>query len=292
MVDCNAGETIAAVQSSPTGITTTGIGAYWANIGDGTIMSWGEGGVPGVFYTASVNGPEYIGANSQQACWADTNNGTVDCYYPQPPKPHLKNLDFGGASQPTSLAIDATFAYWTYSGSGEVKKRALPTSSPVDPSTVIVLASNQGYPSRIAVDANGTAYWVNVTDNTIMKMAPNDVAPGVVATNQPGISGLAVDADDVFWTNSAGKTVYKAPKLTGMPVTTLAANQLYPEQVTVDATHVYWWNQGDGTIMKAPKSGGAATVVVCGQTDVHFAVSDTHVYWTDRKKGTVKRIPK
>ena len=88
------------------------------------------------------------------------------------------------------------------------------------------------------------------------------------------------------------KTVFKAPKVGGAPVNTFAANQLYSQQVTVDATDVYWWNQGDGTIMKAPKSGGAATVVICGQTDVHFAVSATHVYWTDRKKRTVKRIPK
>jgi hypothetical protein len=44
--------------------------------------------------------------------------------------------------------------------------------------------------------------------------------------------------------------------------------------------------------MKAPKSGGPASVVICGQTDVHFAVSATHVYWTDRKNGTVKRILK
>lgn len=292
MIDCNAGETIAAVQSSPTEITALGLGAYWANVGDGNIMQWKEGGLPSSYYLAAVNGPEHVGANSKQACWADTNNSSVDCYYPSPPKPHLKNLDFGGASQPTSLVIDETYAYWTYSGSGEVKKRALPNGNLADPSTIIIVASGQGYPSRIAVDTDGRAYWANITDKTIMNIAPNDVAPAVVAMNQPSLSGLAVDADDIFWSSSTEKTVFKAPKLTGTPITTVASNQLYPEQVAVDATHVYWWNQGDGTIMKAPKTGGAATVIICGQTDVHFAVSATHVYWTDRKKGTVKRIPK
>jgi hypothetical protein len=296
MVDCNAGETIAALQSGPNGIAVAGPNVFWANTIDGTIMSWKEGFLPGVWYQAATNGPEYISATAHQVCWTDSNNALVECNSDASmPKmvPHTV-LELGASAPPSSIVIDDTYAYWTTPFSGEVKKRADPIDSFGSDKTVYSISSNpSSQPNRVAVDATGRAYWINQADSSVLGRGPGDIVQGPpIVTNQAGISGLAVDADDIFWSSSTGKTVFKAPKLGGMPITTLASNQLYPEQVTVDATDVYWWNQGDGTIMKAPKAGGAATVVICGQTDVHFAVSATHVYWTDRKKGTVKRIPK
>lgn len=294
MIDCNAGETIAALQAVPNGIAVAGMDVYWANTGDGTIMTWHEASIPMLWYTAAANGPMHISANAHQVCWTDSNNNRVECKSDAPNKmfPHTI-VDIAATSSPSSIIVDDTYAYWTNSGVGEVRKQVVPVSNTSGNVSSVITASPGSNPDWIAVDATGTAFWVNYTDMTIMKRSPGDLVQGPpLVMNQIALNGLAVDADDVYWTSATAKTVFKAPKLTGTPITPVASNQLYPEQVTVDANDIYWWNQGDGTIMKAPKSGGAATVVICGQTDAHFAVSDTHVYWTDRKKGTVKRIPK
>lgn len=294
MVDCNSGETIAALQEGPNGIAVAGPKVFWANTVDGTIMGWQEGSTPGLWYAAAVNGPDHISATLHQVCWTDSNNGRVECYSDAgSPNKSYRLVESGAPAQPSSIVLDDTYAYWTTPSSGNVKKQAVPSLNVAIEPTYSIFSNPSSTPDMITVDGTGTAYWVNFKDKTIMGRGPGDLIQGPpIVTNQTPISGLAVDTDDVFWSSSSAKTVFKAPKVGGVPVTTVASNQLYPEQVTVDATHVYWWNQGDGTIMKAPKSGGAATVIICGQTDVHFAVSATHVYWTDRKKGTVKRIPK
>ncbi len=292
MVDCDAGETIAALEQGPSGIAVFDVNVFWANSVDGSIMTWHDAALPTLWFMATANGPDKIGANAHQVCWTDYTNSLVECKSDAAAKfmPH-KIIQMAVGAQPSSIVLDDNYAYWTNAGSGEAKNQAVPAINP-GTSAVQLGTTPGGNPDWIAVDATGVAYWVNKNSGTIMSRAPSDLQQQTFIVNQPGISGLAVDANDVFWSSSTGKTVFKAPRLTGTPVTTLASNQLYPEQIAIDATHVYWWNQGDGTIMKAPKSGGAASVVICGQTDVHFAVSATHVYWTDRKKGTVKRIPK
>lgn len=59
-----------------------------------------------------------------------------------------------------------------------------------------------------------------------------------------------MDATSVYWTDSSGGTVMKAPLGGGTP-TTLAPGQVGPDGIAVDGTSVYWTNNDDpGAVMK------------------------------------------
>ena len=107
-----------------------------------------------------------------------------------------------------------------------------------------------------------------------------------MASAQPTVVGIAVDATSVYWTNlvSSG-TVMKAPLGGGSPVT-LAFGQDYPYDVAVDGTSVYWTNtgsaSGDGSVMKTPLGGGTQTTLASGLVGPRgIAVDSTSVYWSD-----------
>src|ERR1019366_8967904 len=104
--------------------------------------------------------------------------------------------------------------------------------------------------------------------------------------------GLALDAGNVYWTDSGLGTVNKISK-SGSNSTPIALIQSKPLGIAVDATNVYWANSGDGTIMKAPVGGGTAATVASGQSGpAGVALDATFVYWTNQTGGTVMRIAK
>jgi sugar lactone lactonase YvrE len=64
-----------------------------------------------------------------------------------------------------------------------------------------------------------------------------------------GDLGMTADATNIYWTDFAGGTVLKVPKIGGA-TTTLASGQGGPHGIAVDATSVYWTDLMAGTVMK------------------------------------------
>ena len=111
---------------------------------------------------------------------------------------------------------------------------------------------------------------------------------------------VAVDATNLYWTNSGSPTdaawpdgtVMKMP-LAGGEAVALASNQPGPFNLVVDATNVYWTNYDNGgpngALMIVPIAGGTPTPLAAAHS-YGIAVDATTIYWTDFISGVVEKL--
>jgi hypothetical protein len=113
-----------------------------------------------------------------------------------------------------------------------------------------------------------------------------------LASGQGAPFQVAVDAINVYWTDTGSGTIMSVPLAGGLPIT-LASGQHAPRGIAVDASNVYWadwWNPGN--VMSVPLFGGIPTTLATGQNQPDgIAVDATSVYWTDEGSGDVMKVP-
>jgi hypothetical protein len=188
-------------------------------------------------------------------------------------------------NSPYSLVVDATSVYFINGGTaannyvdGALMK--VPTGG--GKTTTVVSGQS---PSGLAMAGTNLYYF---TSNTVMTVPISGGDPATLVSGQTGPQGVAVDATNVYWTNSTvAGTVMKLPLGGGTPIT-LASGLDFPGSIAVDATNVYWTNQGtsgraDGyaRLMTVPIKGGTPTTLASADRMASggIAVDATSVYW-------------
>jgi len=187
---------------------------------------------------------------------------------------------------PTGIAVDGTSIYWAIQLGGVMKCAINGCSNSltslvaglIDPTPGVTTPS--GGPAdavselgQIALD-DTSVYVVDTYASglgRIIKCAKSGCNnnPTTLASGLNGAVGIAVDADNVYWTETgnnvvAGQMVTGAGRVAKCAIggcnnspTVIAANQDGPAGIAVDAMHVYWATSGasanDGKITAAAK---------------------------------------
>jgi hypothetical protein len=177
-----------------------------------------------------------------------------------------------GQDTPSGLALSNGNIYWTqYDAAQNIM------SVPVTGGTPTVVVSNQDYPWAIAADATNI-YWTNYDndgavsggDTTAGQVLQAPLGGGTVTTLATGLEdpyGIAVDADNVYFTTYGGGKVKKVP-IGGGAVTILAQGLNAPCYIAVSGGNVYWANYGDGTVQMISTSGTAPGTPTTLATDL------------------------
>jgi len=143
------------------------------------------------------------------------------------------------------------------------------------------LAYASGTPGPIAVDAS-FVYWVDTSNNAAFRMplaggTPQKLASGPGA--MPGLSGIAVAGNSVYWTNQGG-AVMQAPSAGGSP-TTIAIEPYPTTGIASDGSSIFWATSDfDGNIFKTPIGGDASVVLSEAHHANAVAADANNVYWT------------
>ncbi len=207
---------------------------------------------------------------------------------------------------PSALAVDSNYVYWvdagtfachwvannqwyfdrwSLNGSGTVQRA--PLGGGPGGGTIVTLVSGVDpqnsfwQPVWLAVNAH-YLYWVDARG--LNGIGLDGLAPSYATVSSASI--VALDANDVYWSDAANGTVKQMPAQGGS-VTTLASGQT-PLGVISDGLDVYWVNTGtsangytDGAVKKVPVGGGTATTIATvTNASGYLALDSTSVYWT------------
>jgi len=149
-------------------------------------------------------------------------------------------------------------------------------------SCLVVTAPTAGA-NAIAVDST-SVYWV--TNESVMKAPLTGGTPTTLFSGTYGpLLGLALDATNVYWTNSNG-TVMSVPLGGGTPVT-LASGQAEPESIALYGANLYWvdWNSGNLMTLPLGMDAGAPVILAAAGQVYALAAGPTGVYWASGYYG-------
>jgi len=127
-----------------------------------------------------------------------------------------------------------------------------------------VLVPNRAHPTAIAVDATGI-YWgeYSYLDQTggIFRAALDGTGVALLSSDDD-VSGIAIDADNVYWSAQHTNSILSVPK-SGGAVVTLADGLDGPAGVVQYGGNVYWAEQPflDASLGPAGDAGGSPTVM-------------------------------
>lgn len=191
-------------------------------------------------------------------------------------------------ASPLGIAADATYLYWSESGSaaggfndGRVARM------PLAGGAIEVLASGLSSAAGLVLDAanvyvaiagdSGMAY----ANGTIAKVPKMGGALTTLAT-APGAFVLTTDGTTLFAgaigpaANTTG-AIYTVP-MTGGPTTMISSNGASVFGVAVNATDLYFSELDNGGLFKVPKAGGSPVMLAPSTMPYGVALDATNVY--------------
>ncbi len=205
------------------------------------------------------------------------------------PQPASATLLAHGQNVPRDLQTDGTHLYWLNEGRRAEGKSGL-FKMPKDGGDVVELASGRGI-FALAFDAD-SVYFLVPENLSVHKVPKSGGAATTLATEQEGLSAIAVDESHVYWAGAEG--VFRVAK-SGGRVETVAQNLSVPNGLFVDGQHAYWYSPMAGKLARVVKKGGKPTPLVSEDVTLHtFFIDDAWLYWSfgSEKKAQLKRMSK
>jgi hypothetical protein len=189
-----------------------------------------------------------------------------------------------GLNQPSGVAVDSKFIYWSEGGTNRIGRANLDGSG-VNPSFVTTGVNG---PMGIAVTANSGIYWVNhdATTDTVghANLDGSNPVGNFFDSGAVDVCGLAADQSFVYWLNTSGGplAIGRAP-LSGagpdpnfIPVPSVGCG------VAVDPSFLYW--DAGNAIGRAPVGGGSSDAAfipatAAGPDPSGVAVNSQFLFW-------------
>lgn len=290
--ECVQGTIVVADMKEPWSLALDATSLYWSDFQVGTIGSAPLAGGPATVLWSANGSANQLALDATSLYWVGSGNDHV-----------AKGPLGGGAKQYLAydtvrlpvgtgldLLLDPTTLYWADAAYGRI------LSIPKDGGAITTLASWQT--PRYLAKAGNTLFWSNDTGDLMsLDLSGGGAALPVLLTTDPGIDGIAVDDQFIYWANWQTDTLSRAP-LGGGPTTVLASNLFNPQKVIVQDGYVYWSSSLTLSVWRMPTDGSGEpiriTPFVLGWVWLwDFALDTENVYFTrsDFGAGDIRRVP-
>ncbi|MGO9291774.1 MAG: YncE family protein [Polyangia bacterium] len=262
----NVPQQVAGALSSPYGVTTDGISAYFASDGQYSM----------VFQVPLAGG-------SPLAVYTNQSNQIGDHF--------TSNLYFSGSDlivANLSSVVRLGIGTWTPQ---VIKSGLVNIGGLVVDNTSILLTRS---------DDMMMTYYVSLLDRTSGTLT--DLTSGFATQ----FGSLALDGESAYWCETArgawGVTEYpaklmKAPRIGGTPTELLAwtypSDQSFSAAGALDGQYLYWTDTGRGYVFRVDTTDGTSTTLASAQSSPTGIVVDTaNVYWINAGDGSIRRVAK
>jgi hypothetical protein len=211
--------------------------------------------------------------------------------------PALYRMPIGGGTQtqivalaapPYSLAVDTTSIYYVRAAPKAGGATAGVWRSPLTAlgNSLVFNAPEIG---AIAL-RNNIFYYTDPGNGTVGTFNQGTLAMSTLTVDPASPTAIAVDANNVYWTDLLDGTVHQMALTGGSPLTIARVGVSLTPSLVVDSTYVYF-SDGQGTVWGVPIGGGPPIALATGQgSSLRLAVDASTLYWTDAVNGTVMKV--
>jgi hypothetical protein len=306
---CTAGVcgawTIVPGQFGANEIAVDSTGVYWATETAAQVMRCAPDGTAlTTLHTDPNQTPQSVVLDDTSFYWVDETQDTGSiqtCPKTGCPDAGPRLVTEANLSYPFFMQVDSQHVFWADSFLGFARANKL------DGGGLRYIVTNPNQPESLTLDDASVFFGTDDTVGRVAKTAagtPDASADaGAYATiftaNQIVVTGIAVDATNVYWTQDGdpGTVNYAAKDGTGS-IHTLAQGEHDPFEITVDANNVYWTAHGpdtsvsgatyaqwlSGYVAMCPKTGCPASGPIQLATGLHnprgIATDATAIYFT------------
>ncbi len=292
--------TLASGQLKPNALAVDGTSVYFVNEGNGVVNKMNKDGtglgtiVP---FASGVESPQAIATDGTNIFWANYNVSAAR---------KLRRASITGAAPADVDVSHGTFSGFLAMGGGKVVWTNRYGTDHVykadaNGTNVAIVATGNFEPGWVAADATHI-YWASYGNATIYK-TPIGAGPCTmgnggtcqVLTTANSVYALAIDANNVYFTELVATGAVRKISKNGGAVTTLATGQPVPQTIATDGVHVYWGNFGNaagGTSIRRAKVDAPASCAAAGCEHVatlnfpnSIALDDKAIYFVDQYSG-------
>jgi hypothetical protein len=258
-VDGGQAVTLAPSQEHAFRLTVNGGYVYWVNLGPvtdagtfikGAVARVATDGGTAATLVGGLTTPYGVAVIGQEIYFSqDVNGGAVETASTLGGNPTFVSQPTAGVFSWDVVADNGGSLYWTTFSPGT----GMGTIFVKSPLEARVLAMGSYEPWAVAV-ANGYVAWVTRAAGAsgVSVIYADGGSPAELAAFDGGlVSGVAIDDQFIYWTETTGALIMRVPIAGGAAATVYATEPTAaPTGIAVDDASVYWGEQGTGRIMK------------------------------------------